>query len=294
MNRDYEITCCSTVDLSRALLEEKKIPFVPFSFLFGQKVYDDDYGLSYPIDKFYADMNEGATPTTSQPNADRYKEMFESCLTKGKDVLHITLSSGISGAVNSALIAAEELNEKYDNKVYVLDSLCCSGGYGMLVLSAWDNREKGLSLEENLSWLQENRLNLHHWFFSSNLSAYVRGGRVSSVAGFIGGALKICPLMCVSLEGKLEPMEMIRTQGRASKAIVDKMEQYCQGGKDYDGYCIISHSDCQDVAENIKASILDRFPSLKEVKIFPVGAVIGAHTGPRTIALYFYGSKRIK
>lgn len=287
----YIVTCCSTVDLSKELLDSKNIPFVSFSLNVNGQIYKDDY-VSYPIDKLYEEMKNGLMPTTSQVNVDEYKEFFEKYLSQGLDILHICLSSGISGSINSCRIATEELNEKYPNKVHFIDSLCCSGGYGLLTLFAKENLDKGISLEENIKDIEEKRLHINHWFFSSDLSSYIRGGRISKTAGLIGSALQICPLMTVNRSGALEPVEKIRTKSKAMKLAVEKMKESCDDGLDYSGPVYMQQSACLEDANELANMIKQTFVNVKEVNIFPVGSVVGSHTGPGTVALYFMGKER--
>lgn len=288
---DYIITCDSTVDLSEELLQEKGIPYVSFNFEAEGKTYKDDYGKSYPVDKFYADIKNGIMFKTSQPNSEDYKALFTKFLEEGKDVLHISLSSGISGGFNSARIAANELNEKYGpQQVFVIDSLGASSGYGLLVIKAKDNQDGEMSLEGNINWLEENKKKIIHWFFSSDLSSFVRGGRISKAAGLVGAALQICPVMCVSDEGKLEVLEKTRTKKKAARKIVDNMLN--EVGPNYSDYCYLCMSACLDDANMVANMIKESFPNIKEVKIFNIGGVIGSHTGPGTIALFYVGKKR--
>ena len=287
---DYVITCCSTVDLSDELLKERNIPYASFTFSADGKTYSDDYGKSYPIDKFYKDIASGMQPVTSQVNVEDYTSLFEPILKQGKDVLHLTLSSGISGTFNSANTAASLLNDKYENKVHVVDSLCASAGYGLIVIMVKDNQEKGMSLEDNLKWIDENKTKVIHWFFSTDLSSFIRGGRISKTAGFFAGALQICPLMCVSETGKLEVLEKIRTKKKAEKSVVEKM--MTEVGPDYDGYVFISNSACYDDAKAVADMIKESFKNVKEVNIFNIGTVIGTHTGPGTVATFYFGNKR--
>lgn len=287
---DYVITCCSTVDLSDELLKERNIPYASFTFTADGKTYSDDYGKSYPIDKFYKDIAAGMQPVTSQVNVEDYISLFEPILKEGKDILHLTLSSGISGTYNSANTAAALLNDKYENKVHVVDSLCASAGYGLIVTMVKDNQEKGMSLEDNIKWIDENKTKVIHWFFSTDLSSFIRGGRISKTAGFFAGALQICPLMCVSDAGKLEVLEKIRTKKKAEKSVVEKM--MAEVGSDYDGYVYISNSACYDDAKAVADLIKENFKNVKEVNIFNIGTVIGTHTGPGTVATFYFGNKR--
>ena len=182
---DYVITCCSTADMPASYFEEKKVPYACFHFLLDGKEYPDDLGKSISFEDFYKMIAEGALPTTAQVNTEQYMDLFEPILQEGKDVLHLALSSGISGTVNSANIAKAQMEEKYpDRKVVVIDSLAASSGFGLLVDKALENQEKGMDLEENARWIEENKNKLHHWFFSTDLTSFIRGGRISKVSGF--------------------------------------------------------------------------------------------------------------
>lgn len=287
---DYVITCESTVDLTDEVLKQRNIPYASFTFTADGKTYKDDYGKSYPIDKFYDDIAKGMQPITSQINVEDYEALFEPILKSGKDVLHITLTSGISGTINSANGAASILNDKYPNKVHVIDSLCASGGYGMIVILAKDNKDKGMSLEDNLKWIEENRTKVIHWFFSTDLTSFIRGGRISKTAGAIAGALQLCPVMCVSKSGKLEVFEKVRTKKKAIKVVVEKMLN--EVGLDYDGYVYLTQSACLDDAKAVADLVKETFKNVKEVNIYNIGTVIGSHTGPGTVALFFVGKQR--
>ena len=286
----YIITCCSTVDLSDELLKKRNIPYVSFTFTADGKTYKDDYGKSYPIDKFYKDVSNGMQPITSQVNVDDYIQFFEPYLKDGYDVLHLTLSSGISGTVNSANGAAAILNDQYEAKVHVVDTLCASSGYGLIVTLAKNNYDDGMSLEDNIAWINENKTKIIHWFFSTDLSSFIRGGRISKTAGLVAGVLQICPVMCVSKVGKLEVFDKVRTKKKAIKTVVNKMLE--EIGPDYDGYVYLCQSACYDDAKAVVDLIKETFKNVKEVKIFNIGTVIGSHTGPGTVALFFEGKER--
>lgn len=292
--REYKITCCSTADMPAAYFEEKKIPYVCFHFLMDGKEYKDDLGKTMPFEEFYKKISDGAEPTTAQVNAEQYMELFEPVLKEGKDVLHLTLSSGISGTINSANMAKQQMEEKYpDRKVIVMDSLAASSGYGMLVDEALKKREEGLSLEENAAWIEANRNKLHHWFFSTDLTSFIRGGRISKVSGFVGQALNICPLMNVNAEGKLIPRSKYRGKKQVIREIVKRMEEHAQDGMQYSGKCFMSCSACEEDAKKVAAAIEEKFPNLDgKVMINSIGTVIGSHTGPGTVALFFWGDER--
>lgn len=291
---NYILSCCSTADLTKEHFQERNISYICFHFELDGKPYLDDLGESIPFDQFYQAMADGADTKTSQINSEEFIEYFESFLKEGKDIVHVSLSSGISGVSNSARIAKNELKEKYpDRKIYVIDSLLASSGYGLFMDKLADLRDGGMSAEDLTTWAEENKLNCHAWFFSTDLTFYVKGGRVSKVSGFVGNLLNICPLLNMSFEGKLIPRYKIRTKKKAILAIVDKMEELAENGKNYSGKCYISNSACLEDAKEVARLVEERFPKLNgKVEINSVGTTIGSHTGPGTVALFFWGKKR--
>lgn len=295
ISNDYVLSCCSTVDISKEHLESRNIKYACFHYFLDGKEYSDDLGQSMSFDKFYEAMASGADTRTSQINAAEFEEYFEGFLKEGKDVLHVSLSSGLSGTYNSAGIAAAELREKYpERKLLVVDSLGAASGYGLLMDMAADMRDGGASIEDLAAWIAENRLKIHHWFFSTDLTFFVKGGRVSKAAGWFGTALQICPLLNVSHEGKLIPREKIRTKKKVITAIVEKMAQFAQGREDYSGKCYICHSACEKDARAVADLVEARFKKMNgKVVINSIGTVIGSHTGPGTVALFFVGDTRV-
>ena len=292
-NQNFVLSCCSTVDLSIKKLDERNISYTCFHYYIDGKEYLDDLGQTMSLSDFYAQMAAGADTKTSQINTAEFTEYFESFLKEGKDVLHISLSSGISGTYRSARIAAEELKAKYpERKLYIVDSLGASSGYGLLVDLAADLRDEGKSIDDTYAWVTENALNIQIWFFSTDLTFYVKGGRISKASGWFGTALKICPLLNMSHEGKLIPREKVRTKQRVIKAIVEKMVANAYDGTNYSGKCFISHSACLEDAEAVKALIEEKFTKIKSIEIYDIGTIIGSHTGPGTVALFYEGIKR--
>lgn len=291
---DYVVSCCSTADLSEKHFNERDIHYICFHYELDGKWYLDDLGKTMNMDDFYKAMVDGASTSTSQINAEEYMEYFEQFLKEGKDVIHLSLSSGISGTVNSAIIAQKTLAEKYpDRKIYVVDSLAASSGFGLLMDKIADLRDSGMEIDELYNWVEENKLRVHHWFFTTDLTFFVRGGRVSKVSGFVGNLLNICPLLNVDNNGKLIPREKIRTKKKAMAAAVKKMEEFADKGLDYDGKCYISMSACREDAEVLAGMIEEKFPKIDgKVLINNIGTTIGSHTGPGTVALFFWGSKR--
>lgn len=291
--KDYVITCTSTCDLDKQILASRNIEYAKFKMIVGDDTYDDDFFDDYPYEKFYNDISAGMQPTTSQVGFGNYVQMFEPYVSKGMHVLHLDLSSALSGDYATCKSVADELNEQYEGKIYVLDTLGASSGYGMLVMIAADNRDKGMSYEDNIKYLEDIKLNINHWFISTDLSSFIRGGRISKTAGFFGTTLKICPLMNMNGEGKLNPVEKIRTKTKAMEGQLNKMIELCDKGLEYDGRVYISQSLCEEDADILKSMILEKFKHVEDVEIYKIGTTIGAHTGPGTVALFFKGAKRV-
>lgn len=291
---DYILSCCSTADLSAELMEARDIHYICFHYEVDGTTYPDDLGQSIPFSRFYQMMRDGAMTRTSQVAAGEYEEYFESFLREGKDILHLTLSSGISGTLNSAMIAAEDLREKYpERKIYIVDSLAASSGYGLLMDRLADLRDSGMSIDEVRDWAEANKLKCLHWFFTSDLTFFIRGGRVSKASGMIGQVLNICPLLNVDAQGKLIPREKHRGKKKVIHAIVQKMKEQAENGLDYSGKCFISQSDCLSDARAVADAVEATFPKLDgKVRIFDIGTTIGSHTGPGTVALFFWGQER--
>lgn len=291
---EFVLSCCTTVDLTKKHLEDRNIQYIPFHFYLDGTHYYDDLGETISYKDFYKAMVDGADTKTSQINANEYEEYFKKFLEEGKDILHICLSSGISGSFNSANIAKSMLEEEYpDRKIYVIDSVGAASGYGLLLDKVAELREAGMGIDELAAWVEANKLKVQTWFFSSDLTFFVKGGRVSKAAGLIGGALSICPVLIVDKEGKLSVNQKVRTKKKASKTLVDIMEANAQDGLAYADKCYLSHSACEEDAKAIAAMIEERFPNLKDgVLINNIGTTIGSHTGPGTIALFYWGKER--
>jgi DegV family protein with EDD domain len=291
---DYVLSCCSTADLSKEYFERRKIPWLPFHFNMDGRDYPDDLGQTMPLDEFYARIAAGALPTTSQVNVGEFVSFFEPFLQQGRDILHISLSSGISGTYNSALLARDQLLLKYPGrKLLIVDSLGASSGYGLLEDQAADRKEAGQSIEDVHAWAEANKLNVHHWFFTTDLTHLKRGGRISAASAMLGGLLNICPLMNMDQVGKLVPREKIRTKKHVMAAMVEKMEEHAQGGTAYAGKAFMCNSACYQDARMVADMVEAKFPNLDgRVMINTIGTAIGSHTGPGTVALFFMGDPR--
>ena len=292
---NYVISCCSTADLSQEHFDAIGVKYICFHFELDGVQYEDNLGKSIPFDEFYSRMANGADTKTSQVNAEEFEAYFRSFLEKGQDILHLSLSSGISGVINSANIAKETLQEEFpDRKIYIVDSLAASSGYGLLMDKLSELRAQGKTIDEVRDFAEKNKLKVNHWFFTSDLTFFIKGGRVTKTAGFIGSVLNICPLLNVDYEGKLIPRAKIRTKKKVIQAIVDRMEECAEDGLDYSGKCYISQSACYEDARAVADLVEQRFPKLNgKVEINHIGTTIGSHTGPGTVALFFWGKKRV-
>ncbi len=291
---DYIIATCSTADVSLDELKKRNIDFLKFTYILDGVDYYDDMGASMPYKKFYEAMRNGVDTKTTLPNIEFTKDFLRKHLESGKDVILLMLSSGLSGAMASSKIAVEELKEEYpDRKIYVVDSIGASSGMGLLTMEMADRRDEGMSIDELYKWTEENKWKVHHWFFTTDLTYFVKGGRVSKVSGWFGTILKICPLLNVDRNGKLIPREKIRGKSSVIKQIVKKMEENAINGYNYNGRCYISHSDAYEDARAVSELIEEKFPDLKgKILINDIGTTIGSHTGPGTVALFFLGEER--
>ncbi|MCR4716594.1 MAG: DegV family protein [Lachnospiraceae bacterium] len=292
---DYILSCCSTADLSKEHFNKRNISYICFHYELDGVQYADDLGVSMSFEDFYQAMKDGADTKTSQINADEFIEYFEPFLKEGKDIIHLCLSSGITGVMNSCIIARELLLERYPNrKIYVIDSLAASSGYGLLMDKLADLRDEGMSIDELRDWAEANKLRLNHWFFSTDLTFYIKGGRVSKPAGYVANVLNICPLLNVDYQGRLIPRFKIRGKNKVIQTIAQKMIDFADDRTDYSGKCYISQSACYDDAKAVADIVKEKFPNLDgDVLINSIGTTIGSHTGPGTVALFFWGDERV-
>ena len=292
---EYLISCESAVDISPELAAEYGIRVIGFHFELDDDEYVDDYYRTLPQREFYQRIIDGAISRTSAINTEAYIEYFEGLLKEGKDILHITLSSGLSSTYQNACRAQEILSEKYRTQtIRVIDSLGASSGYGLLVMkAALIKKQEDLSISELFDRIKELRMHVNHLFFSTDLTFYIRGGRISKTAGVFAQALSICPLCDMDDMGFLVVREKVRTKTKVKKRIVEKMIELCKDHENYDDLCYISNSDFETDAKEVAAMVEEKVPALKgKILINPIGPTIGAHTGPGTVALFFIGEGR--
>ena len=290
----FVLSCCSTTDLTPEQYSALDLHYISLHFFLEGKEYIDDYGKTLPMRDFFEAMAAGARTATSQVTVGEFEAYFRGFLERGQDILHLSLSSALSGCYQSACAARETLLEEFpERKICVVDSLCGSGGAAILMLDAAARRDRGESMDEIAAWLEARKLHVHHWLFTPDLSCFVRGGRVSATAGWIGTLLRLCPVIEANREGKLIPREKIRGKQRAMRVLVEKMVSYAEGGMAYDGPCHISHADNLADAEQLAGMIEEKFPQLRgRIVINTVGTTLGSHCGPGMVALFFYGTER--
>lgn len=291
--KDYVIITETTSDLTPEQIEQYNLEIIPMVFYLDEKEY-----IHYPdarefaMDKFYNTLKTGGIAKTTQITAITYKEIFKEYINAGKDIMYIVFSSALSGTFNSATMAAKELESEYkDTKVKVIDSKCASMGEGLLSYYAYINKESGMSLEDNVKDITEKRDHICHWFCVDDLNFLKRGGRVSSAAALVGTMMNIKPILHVDSEGRLIPVSKIRGRKQSIEELFKKMKEK---GQNVDGQMIfISHGGCLDDAQFL-ASLVRKEYKVKDIKINYIGPIIGAHSGPGTLAIFFLGKDKNK
>ncbi len=289
--REYEILTDSSADLTLEQYEEYGVPCMPLRFTIEGKTYEnlpDWSNMSKEL--FYEKLRGGEMSVTSQLNPHDFMEPFCNVLDQGKDLLYIGFSSGLSGTVNSARIMAKELRVKYPQAhIAVVDSFCASLGQGLLVHKAVQKKREGLGLDELVQWLETNRLNVAHWFTVDDLGFLKRGGRVSAATAMLGTMLNIKPILHMDNEGHLTAMDKVRGRRQSLDGIVKRMEETAIQASEQTVF--ISHGDCIEDARYVEEQVKQKF-GVKEVIVNHVGPVIGSHSGPGTLALFFMATER--
>lgn len=286
---DYVIFTDDSCDISPQILHEWDVRYLELSYLFdGEDTVGHSSNTDYPT--FYNRMRQGAVARTSAVNVEAFLEHFRSILEEGKDVLYIGFSSGLSTTCASGETAAREIAAEYpDRKIIVVDSLAASSGFGLLVYLTVLKKREGASIEEAAQFVRDTRLNICHWFTVEDLVYLKRGGRVSAAAAFAAGILGIKPVLHVDDEGHLINIMKVRGRKMSLRAMADKYgELALNPGKDT---IFISHGDCREDAETLAGMLKERYGAKVQL-IEYVGPVIGAHSGPGTLALFFVGSHR--
>ena len=291
---DFEIVTDSCCNLLEDMIDDFGVHVLPLTFMVdGEDEVYQSYlkGERTDLKQFYTMMREGKVFKTSLPNLAESEALFRELLGSGRDVLYIAFSSGLSGTYQALSLMAAQLQEEFpERKIHVVDSLAASGGQGLLVWYAVQHARAGESIDQVRDWLEENKLHLAHWFTVDDLMFLFRGGRVSKTAAWAGTLLNIKPVLHVDDEGHLIPMEKVRGRKKSLNALIDHMEKSANKPIS-DQMVFITHGDCIEDAEYVAAKINERF-GVKEVVINYVDPVIGAHSGPGTMALFFLADKR--
>ena len=287
----YRIFTDATADISLSMMDGlPKVEIIPMDVEIGGESYSYGPNGNLNINRFYQMQREGQFATTSQINPMAYMKAFEAALRDGYDVLYICFSSGLSGTINNAQMCATELREKYPlRKIICVDSLCASVGEGFLVREAARMQAKGLSIDELAKWIEDHRLKVCQWFTVDAFDHLKHGGRVSASTATVGTMLQIKPLLHVTDDGKLEVTGKPRGRKRAMQLQLAQMKQ---GWTPDEGeFVLIGHGDCADRASELREKVLTEFPDAN-VMIAEIGPVIGAHTGPGVLALFYWGNNR--
>ena len=287
----YQLFSDSCSNLTDAMIADLDVEILSLTVRAdGREYYSYIKGEKTDIKKFYDLMRAGHSLETSQLNMEKCREAFAAVLEQGQDVLYLAFSSALSGTYNVATVVADELKEKYPGrKIYVVDSLAASMGEGLMLTYAANKRKEGKSIDEVRDWLENNKLSFCHWFTVDDLYHLKRGGRVSAATALLGTMLSIKPVLHVDNEGRLINVSKARGRKKSLEALVDRMAETCVNPEDQLIY--ISHGDCLEDAKYVEKLVREPL-HVKDVKINYVDPVIGAHSGPGTVALFFVGTER--
>lgn len=287
--KDFVILTDATCDLPEEYAKKEDIKIINMSYTIDLKTYDGSEGNKLDSHDFYKKMRAGSMATTALVNPLTAKEAAEKYLKEGKDVLYIAFSSALSGSCESAKIAAKELNQIYDNKVKVIDSLCASLGEGLLIHYAAQYKKAGHTFEETAKYTEDLKQRICHYFTVNDLFHLYRGGRVSKSKALVGTLLNIKPLLYTNAEGKLIPLKNTMGRKKSLMGLVACMENKVKNTKN--DIVFISHGDCLDDAKFVAEKVKEKF-GINNFLIGTIGAVVGSHSGPDTVALFFLGENR--
>lgn len=286
---NFVLTTDSAADIPRSLAKEAGIGLINYTFdLNGQSLIDDG-GQSLSYDDFYKDLEKGGTSKTSAINTAEFIDFFTPYLKEGRDLVHVSLSSALSSTYNQALVAKASLEEAYpQRKIYIIDSLMASCGMALLVDKLKSLRDKAHSAEEAYTWAEDNKFKINGWYTSTDLSHFVRGGRISAPAGWLGGVLNICPIMTIDKEGILGIDRVIRSKKKALKALKDIFFDLAK----QDEKVIIVHCMIEETAQALYDDLLKENPDLEgKIRMARIGTTIGSHTGPYAMGIFFWGGE---
>lgn len=290
---EYKITCSSTCDLTKDYLKAHNIPYVNFKFMINSKEYIDDFYDNISVEDFCKQIKDGEVKT-SQPEPEQYINMWDKILKEGKDVLHLEVSTGITGAYNSACIARDMLSDVYpDRHIEVVDTKCCSTGYGVILMQAVEKMESGLSLQNVLKYIDENKLKIHH-IFIPNIEQLAKGGRIPKAIGAILKVINIVFILDVDNTGHLRLVKKVRGMKVAINEMVKMSESIIENGLDYDGEFYCTHVNAYDQQIELYNAFKNHYKNGKfDINnIYKVGSVIASHSGEGTVSIFFMGKER--
>lgn len=280
----------SCSDLPVKYAEDNNIVIMPLSYNFKGKSYQDDFGKSISYKDFYSEVRNGEMPSTSQINPSTFEETFRKYVSQGYSLIYIAFSSALSGTHNSACIARDTiLEENPEADISVIDSKCASLGLGLLVYNACERLKSGVSKEELVNWVENNKLKLNHWFTVDDLHHLKRGGRVSSTSAILGTLLDIKPILIVNKEGKLIPVAKVKGRKKSIKTLLEALKERIVDPENQ--VIAISHGDCEEDARFLERLIKESI-NVKDIVFNYIGPVIGSHSGPGTITVFFFGKER--
>ena len=286
----FTLSCESTTDLTLQHFNKRNIPVLPYTYTIDGVEYVDDMREGNGLALFYNQLSSGKHPTTSLINVERYTEFFRPLLEKG-DLLHIAFSSTLSHSASNAMLAAEGLKKEFPNrKIYVVDSFCACVGYGILVDNIADLRDKGKNIDYLYDWAQNNKLKVHHHFFSTTLTYFRRSGRLSGPAALIGNMLKLCPIVRLDKNGKMIAYTKVMSESKAISKMLSDIETLIEDGHDYSGKLWLAHSDYISIARKVIEELKQSYPKA-DIRLFDIGPVVASHCGPGTLSIYFVGSQ---
>lgn len=288
----FIVATVSTADMEEAYLHDHDIPFLMYPYTVGEEEFLDDCKKE-TRDRTYKLMRAGEITTTSMINTYTYFEFFDSLMQQGKDVIFLEMSQKLSRSYNNALEAAKMLEEKhYKNRFYIMDTLCMSGGLGLLLHYIRIMRDEDKSFDEMIEWAESHKLNIMHWFTVDDLNFLKRGGRVSNAAAMFGTLLNIKPVLYTNSKGELIALEKARGRKKALLSIINHMkEDFIEpDGKEV----FINHADCIEDAEFMRDKVKETFPTVGKITVMSLGAVIGAHCGPGLFTIFYLGKERYK
>ena len=289
--KEFVIITDTTTDLPRDYVQKHHLYMMSLPYTLEGTSYTWENPM--PVKEFYDKMRAGSLPTTSQANPEEAALLYESILQENDvDILHIAFSSGLSGSFNSCRIAAADVCEKYpDHRIVVVDSLAATLGQGLLVYKAVQLKESGKSLDEITAWVEENKYHLVHNFTVDDLFHLHRGGRLSKTAAIVGTMINLKPVLHVDDEGHLVMLSKVRGRKKSLIGLVDCMEKQLGDWKDKNDIIFISHGDCEEDANYVAEKVKEKY-QINTIIMNQVGATIGAHSGPGTMALFFVGDER--